>query len=138
RFKADDSKTITAGEWIASGPIYQGEPVWQLTATGTRAHPYSKKFYFEGHPGQFLSWMATADVPIDFKLKASDVDGTTKIVSVRDVVNDLKQRVNLSEEMTWLLLALVHYEPIDSQWVDDRNQQWSIDRLVKIELDRSI
>jgi|GEM_PF-5481784 hypothetical protein len=134
-----EQQTISAAEWLAGGPKYAGEPVWQITEAGARAHPFTALYQFEGHPGQFLSWLAAADVPIDFQFKATDSTGGVKTVAVRDLVNDLKLRVNEREEMSWVLAALVHYESIDAKWeVIKGLKWWSIERLLTLELSRPI
>ena len=50
--------TVNALEWIQAGPVYQGEPWFEKTEHGGRAHPFSKPYWFEGHINQFFSKLA--------------------------------------------------------------------------------
>lgn len=128
-----DRPTMTGEEWIASGPEFLGEPVWLLTEGGACAHPFTRPFMFQGHPGQFLAWIGVGGVPIEFPLKAKDHAGEHYEVTVRDVVNDTKCRINRREEMTWTLLALAIYESFDAEWKSNENETWSIERLADYE-----
>ncbi|WP_010586043.1 M56 family metallopeptidase [Schlesneria paludicola] len=133
-----DRPTMTGEEWIASGPEFLGEPVWQLTEAGACAHPFTRPFMFQGHPGQFLAWIGAGGVPIEFPLKAKDRAGKYHEVTVRDVVNDTKRRVNRREEMTWTLWALANYESFDTEWKSNENETWSIERLAEYEAGQRI
>ncbi len=135
-----DTKTLRIDEWVASGPRYQGKAVWQITQMGARAHPFDVKFSFESQPGQFLAYLAEADIPIDFVLRAQTADsaGTMRQISVRDVLNDTKHRLHQGGELTWALWAIAHYEPIDAEWTDGAGSKWTIPRLVEAELEGSI
>jgi len=50
-----NGKIISGLDWVSSGPMYEGEPWFERTQHGGRAHPYSRPWAFEGHANQFLA-----------------------------------------------------------------------------------
>lgn len=122
-------KKINAAEWIASGVYHGGEPWFQKTPYGGRAHPYTTDYVFQGHSNQFLAMMAVAGFPPEYKLKAG-----RETITVQDLVNNSKMEVSANEECTWTLWALSHYLGPAATWTNKHNQPWSIERLVEIQL----
>ena len=120
---------INAIEWIASGPTFDGMPLWEETPFGGRGHPYTRPYAFEGHPTQFMGYMTMADIPKSYKIKTA-----TKTVTVGDIINDAKMQVREGPEITWTLWALSHYEEPDAQWINSAGEPWSIERLVQMQI----
>ena len=46
--------------------------------------------------------------------------------------------VNRKEEMTWTLWALAHYLEPDTQWINKKGEPWSIEELVRLELQNPV
>lgn len=125
------AETINAIEWMASGPIHEGLPLWQVTPYGGRGQPYTHPYAFEGHPTQFMGYMTMADIPEDYKFKAGPKGEQS--ITIRDIINDAKMQVQEGPEITWTLWALSHYESPDAEWTNAVGEPWSIERLVRIQ-----
>lgn len=120
---------VNAIQWLSTTePKFRGEPWMMLTPHGAKFHPYSKTFYFEGHPAQFLALMSHSNLSINHEFR---VQGRT--VKLEDVIHNTMMEVNDREEVTWILWALQHYLRPDAVWVNQNNETWSIERLVQIE-----
>ena len=132
RWQDASRERVSVVDWFASGPKFDGEPVWLKTEWGGRAHPYTRMFTFEGHPDQFLAWLTSADLPKEFAFKLES--GTDQKITVQDVLNDAKQRVNDNESITWTLWAMSHYEAFDSEWKNAAGSEWSISRMVEMQV----
>ena len=61
--------------------------------------------------------------------------GDTASVTVRDIVNDAKMQVHTGVEITWTLWALAHYLDSDDKWFNAAGEPWSIERLVRLQVD---
>lgn len=125
----EGDRKVSALEWMARGATYKGEPWFEVTQFGGRAHPYSRPYIFEGHPNQFLAKMARAHVPADFRLKAD-----RGMITISDIVENAKMEVNAADEPTWTLWALSHYLGPDAEWVNKSGEPWSIERLVRMQI----
>ncbi len=123
-----DGKPVKALDWIASGPTFKGKPWWLATEHGGKGHPFTKPYHFEGHPNQFLALFTLARLPKDFELKAGE-DGE-KTITVSDVINNAKMEANDEEEMTWTLWFLAFYIDPDSEWLNNKGEAWSMERLI--------
>lgn len=130
--KVDDGKS-SALKWMAQGQSYRGEPWFQVTEHGGRAHVYSEAYAFEGHPNQFLAILSVSDLPLDHKFEA---DGG--VITIADMVKHAQAEVNAQEEITWTLWALSHYLPPDAQWTNRFGERWSVERLVRIQTDADV
>ncbi|MFO1021108.1 MAG: hypothetical protein U0903_10480 [Planctomycetales bacterium] len=126
--------TISGIEWMASGVLHEGQPLWEKTPYGGRGHPFTHPYAFEGHPTQFMGYMSMCDLPLDFKFKT----GASGEITVRDIINDAKMQLREGPEVTWTLWALAHYIPPDSEWVNAYGEAWSIERLVQIQTNESV
>lgn len=120
---------VNAIEWLSTTePKFDNEPWMLLTKHGAKFHPYTKKYYFEGHPGQFLALLTHSNLPLDHQFK---VQGKT--MTLDDFIKNAMQEVNNREEVTWILWALQHHLPSDAAWVNQAGESWSIERLVEME-----
>jgi len=126
--KDKSGNKLNAADWISQGVYFNGEPWFQKTRYGARAHPYTSDYIFEGHANQFLAIMASAGFSLDHKLKAGKA-----AVTVRDLVNNSKKETNARDEITWTLWALAHYLEPDATWTNKYGQTWSIERLVAVQ-----
>lgn len=124
---------VSGIEWITSGVYFDGMPLWEATPYGGRGHPFTRPYAFEGHPTQFMGYMTMADIPLDYEVKTP-----TKIITIRDIVNDAKKQVHQGVEITWTLWTLAHYEEPNAQWFSATGEPWSIERLVKLQVDEPV
>src|SRR5690606_3110055 len=63
---------VSAIDFISSGPMFRGEPWFQKTAYGGRAHPCNIPYHFEGHVNQFPALLAMSGLPHDHQIKTPD------------------------------------------------------------------
>jgi hypothetical protein len=126
---------VNALEWIASGASFHNQPWFEKTAYGAHAHPYNGHPYeFQGHPCQFMACMTMCDLPVDFKFKA----GSGDTVTLNDLIHGAQAEVNDREEVTWVLWFLAHYLDSDAQWTNKDGEPWSMERLVQLEVGKTV
>lgn len=87
----------------------------------------------QGHMGQFLAMLAQCNVDPSYPIR---VDG--KEFTIRDLIEAEKKTCYPNTELTFKLIALMHYLPSDAQWVNDRGETWSIEKLIEEELKQPI
>ena len=120
---------VNAIQWIAtSEPRFDNQPLLMKTPHGGKFHSFTRPYAFEGHPAQFLALLSQSDLPVGFSFRV----GRDKI-TIGDIIHNTMKEVNAHEEVTWVLWALQHYLKTDAQWLNQHNEQWSIERLVQIE-----
>lgn len=124
---------LNAIEWITSGVYHDGLPLWEQTPYGGRGHPFTRPYAFEGHPTQFMGYMTMANIPLEYEVKTP-----TKVITIGDIIKDAKMQVHAGVEITWTLWALAHYEEPDAKWFNAAGEPWSIERLVKMQVDEAV
>ena len=87
----------------------------------------------QGHYGQFLAILAQSHVKSDYPLYVSGQEFT-----LADLIEHEKLNCRAGEELTFKLIALMHYLDSDQTWQSRDGQQWSIQRLIKEELAQPI
>ncbi len=120
-----DGKQVKALDWISSGPSFKDKPWWLATQHGGKGHPFTKPYHFEGHPNQFLALFTLARLPLDYSFKAGE-----KTITIKDIINNAKMEANDEEEMTWTLWFLSFYIDPNSEWINQKGEAWSIERLI--------
>lgn len=124
------NKLVPAIEWVStSSPSYKGQYLFEKTAHGGRTHKYTEPYHFEGHPNQFLGILTLSNLPITHEFS---VNGNQKI-TMADIVNNAKMEVNQQEEITWTLWFLAKYLDPEEEWTNAAGQDWSIEKLVRIQ-----
>jgi hypothetical protein len=83
----------------------------------------------QGHHGQLLALLAQARVRSDYPLK---VDG--KDFTVADLIEVEKETCYPRTELTFKLIGLQRYLPIDAKWVNDQGMAWDFPTLVSEEM----
>jgi hypothetical protein len=132
--KKDNPREEVSGiEWITSGVYFDGMPLWEATPYGGRGHPFTRPYAFEGHPTQFMGYMTMANIPLEYEVQTA-----TKIITIKDIIHDAKMQVHGGVEITWTLWTLAHYEEPDAQWFNAAGEPWSIERLVKMQVDEEV
>ena len=134
QLKMTDGKKVNGLEWLSSGVSYQGESLFQKTPYGGRAHPFIQAYWFEGHPTQFMAYLTMCRLPLKHEFKTAKGEAVT----VADIINNAKMEVNRQEEMTWTLWALAHYLEPDAQWINKKGEPWSIEELVRLEIQNTV
>lgn len=87
----------------------------------------------QGHEGQLLGYLAQSRLQPDYPLH---VQG--RQFSMADLIEHEKRTCRPQTELTFKLMGLGHYLPSDAQWRSDDNQQWSIPRLIREELEQPV
>jgi hypothetical protein len=122
-----DGQKLSAVDWLSThGATFQGEPYFQKTEFGGRGHSFTKPMYFEGHPTQFLAYLSTCGLSLDFPIKSGDAT-----LTVGDIVRDAQKQIRTGDEPGWTLWALSSYLPPDATWENKSGEAWSIERLVR-------
>lgn len=124
-----NNEKVRALDWVSTGPSFRGRPWFITTENGAKGHPFTEPYAFEGHPNQFLAFYAMAGVPLDHKFNTGE-----KIVTIEDMIRNAKAEVNTDEEITWTLWAFSRYLPWDTEWVSERNEEWSMEKLVRVQM----
>ena len=131
--KKPEGGEISGIDWMASGATWKGEPIFKVTPHGGEGHPFTERYDLQGHPTQFLGYMCEADMPLDFQFQAGP-----KKITVADIINDAKLQLSEGPEVTWTLWALSHYLESNAEWMNARNEPWSLERMVRIEYQQSV
>jgi hypothetical protein len=58
--------------------------------------------------------------------------------TVADLIEFEKRTCEPGSELTFKLIGLAHYLPVDATWKDEQNREWSIERLVREELAQNV
>jgi hypothetical protein len=87
----------------------------------------------QGHPGQFLAMLAQSRVKTDFPML---VEG--KKFTVADLIQYEKETCRPRTELTFKLIAFMHYLKSDEKWKSNDGQDWDIQRIIKEELAQPI
>lgn len=124
-----DGKKVNAIQWISTAePRFDNQPLLMKTAHGGKFHAFTRPYAFEGHPAQFLALLSQSDLPVGHTFKVG-----SESITLGNIINNTMKEVNTQEEVTWVLWGLQHYLKPDTQWVNQHNEPWSIERLVQIE-----
>jgi hypothetical protein len=87
----------------------------------------------QGHAAQFLAMLAQSRVKTDFPLQ---VEGQR--FNVADLIQHEKDTCRPRTELTFKLIAFMHYLKSDERWRSNDGQEWDIPRLIKEELAQPI
>ncbi|WP_437230754.1 hypothetical protein SH661x_002128 [Planctomicrobium sp. SH661] len=121
---------VNAIDFITAGAKFKGEGWFERTPAGAKAHPYNGTPYdFEGHVNQTLAIIAMCDLPLTHQFTLND--GTK--ATMAEMVRHAQWSVTTKEETTWTLWFLTHYLDQDTQWTNFEGEQWSMERLVRIQ-----
>ncbi len=124
------SKLVPAIEWVStSAPNYKGSYLFEKTAYGARTHKYTEPYHFEGHPNQFLGILTLSNLPLTHEFAL----GNGQTVTMADIVNNAKMEVTDKEEITWTLWFLAKYLDPAEEWTNAKGEEWSIEKLVRIQ-----
>lgn len=135
-----DGQPVSAVEHLLSGGAMQG---WSLRpgidlGNGRRGlvavlDPGTK--IGQGHPDQWLAYLTQCHLqPADELL----VDG--REYTVEDFIKQIQWDVprNVDREYSWTLICLTTYLPTDARWPAQDGQEWSIEKLVELELEHDL
>jgi hypothetical protein len=134
RIEAEGGKQVFAVDYLLQGGKMKG---WTMEPGdhGLRAVVEAGTKTGQGHQDQWLALLAQCGLKPDEKLV---VGGRTYTMSeyVSQVQWDLPR--NVMREYSWTLVGLTTYLPTSAKWKAMDGQEWSIERLMEIELDQEI
>lgn len=87
----------------------------------------------QGHDGQLLAIYAQSRVRTDYPMRVGG-----KSFTVADLIEFEKRTCEPGTELTFKLIGLAHYLPLDAKWEDEQKRPWTIERLVREELAQSV
>jgi hypothetical protein len=85
----------------------------------------------QGHADQWLGYLSDCKLPLDEKIIVEEREHT-----IADYIDQAKRDVykNALQEYSWTLMALTAYYPTDYAWKAGDGSEWTIEKLVEIEL----
>jgi len=89
----------------------------------------------QGHTDQWMGYLSDCRLPLDEKVIVGGKEHT-----VADYIDQMKLDVhkNAKREYSWTLMALTAYYPTDTKWTAGDGKEWSIEKLVEIELEHDL
>jgi hypothetical protein len=124
-------QTITLVGWMCYNRPCKGFTLLYLTPENElRA---KQGVGLQGHMGQFLAMLAQSQVSPEYPIRVRNQEFT-----INDLIEAEKRTCYPKSELTFKLIALMHYLESDATWVNDQGQSWDIPRLIREELAQPI
>jgi hypothetical protein len=124
-------KLITSVGWLCYNRPCKGMTLLYVTPEGELRG--KQGVGLQGHMGQFLAMLAQCQVSPDYPIRVRDREFT-----IRDLIEAEKKTCYPKTELTFKLIALMHYLESDATWVNDQGASWDIPRLIREELAQPI
>ena len=83
----------------------------------------------QGHRGQLLAMLAQSRINVNYPLLVEDHK-----LEVADLIEMEKRTCYPRTELTFKLIALMHYLDSDATWINDQGMEWNIPRLISEEI----
>ncbi|WP_145245347.1 hypothetical protein [Aeoliella mucimassa] len=131
RVGGPNGQAMTSVGWLCYNNDCAGHRIMALSDQGLPHGVYGVGK--EGHSGQFLSMLAQCNVDPNYPIR---VEG--KEFTIHDLIAGEQKTCQPNSELSFKLIALMHYLPSDTTWVNERGEVWSIERLVEEELAQPI
>jgi hypothetical protein len=137
----DGEKDVSAVDYVLAGrpmkglEFLEGDVLDEKTGRrGLRSLVAGDKMG-QGHTDQWMGYLSDCRLPLDEKIVAAGREHT-----VADYIDQMQLDVhkNPIREYSWTLMALTAYYPTDYRWTAGDGSQWSIEKLVEIELEHSL
>jgi hypothetical protein len=123
--------TITLVGWLCYNKPSKGMTLLYLTPENDlRA---KQGVGLQGHMGQFLAMLAQCQVSPDYPIRVRNQE-----FAINDLIEAEKETCYPKSELTFKLIALMHYLDSDASWVNDQGASWDIPRLIREELAQPI
>ena len=124
-------KTITLVGWLCYNRPLKGMTL--LYTTPENELRAKQGVGLQGHMGQFLAMLAQCQVSPEYPIRVRDQEFT-----IQDLIEAEKKTCYPKSELTFKLIALMHYLDSDAKWVNDQGASWDIPRLIREELAQPI
>lgn len=119
-------RAVNSIAWLCSGAACAGQPLMYLDRGRLTA---AKGPRVQGHHGQFLAILAQSKVMADYPILVSG-----RTFSVADLIETEKLSCFSKTELTFKLISFAHYLDSDAVWKNSKNEDWSIERLIREEI----
>jgi len=138
----DGDKVVSAVDHVLAGGKMNGWNLVQGDLLDEKTGRYGVRSVMEagtktgqGHADQWLGYLSYCNIPLSEKLVVEGKDYT-----LEDMLLQAEKDVNRNplREYSWTLMALTTYRPTDYKWIAGDGQEWSIEKLVEIELEHSL
>ena len=137
----DGARDISAVEYILAGgkmkglDLRRGDLLDEATKRYGIATVVSEDKMGQGHVDQWLGYLSDCHLPLDEPII---VEGEKHTIA--DYIDQAKLDVhkNPTQEYSWTLMALTAYYPTDYTWKASDGSEWSIAKLVEIELGHNL
>ncbi len=124
-------KTITLVGWLCYNRPCKGMTL--LYTTPENELRGKQGVGLQGHMGQFLAMLAQCQVSPEYPIRVRDSEFT-----IQDLIEAEQKTCYPKSELTFKLIALMHYLDSDATWVNDQGASWDIPRLIREELAQPI
>lgn len=121
---------VDAVRWLCDNRAAHGQKLMHL-ARGRLALGRAKGI--QGHYGQFLAILAQHDTPRDYPI---EFDG--RRFTVEDLLAMEQRTCRDGEELTFKLIAFMHYLEPGARWKNERGETWTIERILRDEVNAPI
>ncbi len=128
---SERGEPITAIGWLCYNNGSKKTQLLEVNQAGELRAKYGVGV--QGHLGQFLAMLAQCNVTRTYPIRVSGREFT-----IEDLIVSEQKTCYSDNELTFKLIALMHYLPSDAKWLNDRGEPWSIDRLIAEELNQPI
>jgi hypothetical protein len=118
---------ITTVGWLCFNQPCKGRTLMYLNESGDMRVKVGPAL--QGHHGQLLALLAQARVRSDYPMRVEGTDFT-----VADLIEMEKLTCYPRTELTFKLIGLQRYLPMDARWLNDQGMQWDFPALVREEM----
>ena len=138
---SDGQQDVSAVDYVLAGrpmkgmELLEGDVLDQETGRrGIKSFVAGDKMG-QGHTDQWMGYLSDCRLPLDEKVIVAGNEHT-----VSDYIEQMKLDVpqNAIREYSWTLMALTAYYPTDYTWTASDGNEWSIEKLVEIELEHDL
>lgn len=138
---SDGSRDISAVDYVLAGgkmkglDLRRGDLLDEATKRYGIATVVAEDKMGQGHVDQWLGYLSDCHLSLDEPIV---VEGEKQTIA--DYIDQAKLDVhkNPTQEYSWTLMALTAYYPTDYTWKAGDGNEWSIAKLVEIELGHSL
>lgn len=128
---SQNGKTITLVGWLCYNRPLKGMTL--LYTTPENELRAKQGVGLQGHMGQFLAMLAQCQVSPEYPIRVRNQEFT-----IQDLIEAEQKTCYPKSELTFKLIALMHYLDSDAKWVNDQGASWDIPRLIREELAQPI
>ena len=124
-------QSMTSIGWLCYNNSCAGHQLMALSDEGLPHGVYGVGK--EGHSGQFLSMLAQCNVDPSYPVRVQGHEFT-----IHDLIRGEQRSCRSNSELSFKLIAFMHYLPSDATWVNDQGEAWSMERLIREEINQPI